>query len=53
VIVAVALDALAAAEGRYASAARPLQITTSQLLKFLQSDRELWRTVQIEYGGRE
>jgi hypothetical protein len=44
-IAATALDALAAADGSYAAAARALGLTTSQLLKFLQSDRELWRAV--------
>ena len=47
IIVATALDALDAADGSYAKAAAALGITTSQLLKFLQSDRELWRTVQL------
>lgn len=53
IIVAVALDALAAAAGSYAKAAAALGITTSQLLKFLQSDRELWRTVQMEYRNKK
>lgn len=44
-IAATALDALAAADGGYATAARALGVTTSQLRKFLQSDRELWRAV--------
>ncbi len=44
-IAAVALDALAAAGGSYATAAAALGLTTSQLRKFLQSDRELWRAV--------
>ena len=44
-IAATALDALEAAAGSYAKAARALGVTTSQLLKFLQSDRELWRAV--------
>jgi hypothetical protein len=44
-LAAVALDALAAAGGSYAEAAKPLGITTSQLLRFLKSDRELWRAV--------
>lgn len=44
-IAAVALDALEAAGGSYALAARALGTTTSQLLKFLKSDRELWRQV--------
>ncbi len=45
VIVATALDALAAAGGSYATAARALGITTSQLLRFLKSDAEVWRSV--------
>lgn len=46
VIAATALDALAAAEGSYAQAARALGLTTSQLLRFLRADRELWRAVE-------
>jgi hypothetical protein len=49
-IAATALDALAAAGGSYASAARALGVSTSQLLKFLQSDRELWRAVSEARG---
>ena len=45
-VVATALDALASAEGSYAKAARALGLTTSQLLRFLQSDRALWRTTE-------
>ena len=45
IVVATALDALAAAEGSYARAARALGITTSQLLKFLRSDAEVWRAI--------
>jgi hypothetical protein len=44
-IAATALDALEASAGSYASAAHALGVTTSQLLKFLKSDRELWRAV--------
>jgi hypothetical protein len=44
-IAATALDALAAGSGSYAAAAQLLGVSTSQLLKFLQSDRELWRAV--------
>jgi hypothetical protein len=44
-IAAIALDALADSGGSYAVAAKALGVTTSQLLKFLQSDRELWRAV--------
>lgn len=49
IIVAIALDALAAAEGSFATAARPLGITTSQLLKLLQSDPDIWRTIDETY----
>ena len=45
IIAATALDALAATDGGYAKAARALGLTTSQLRKFLKSDRELWRAV--------
>jgi RF-1 domain len=44
-IAATALDALEAAGRSYANAARGLEVTTSQLLKFLKSHRELWRAV--------
>lgn len=47
-IVATVLDALAAAEGSYAAAAQALGLTTSQLIRFLQSDPQVWRTVQEE-----
>lgn len=49
IIIAVALDALAAAKGSFADAAKPLGITTSQLLKLLQSDPEVWRTIDQTY----
>ncbi|MEO8456683.1 MAG: peptide chain release factor-like protein [Chloroflexota bacterium] len=49
-IVATALDALLAADGGYAIAARALGLTTSQLRKFLQSDRELWRAVSERFA---
>lgn len=44
-IIATALDAMAETEGSYAKAAAMMGVTTSQLLKFLRSDRELWRVV--------
>lgn len=44
-VIATALDALAAAEGSSAAAASALGVTTSQLTKFLQSDREVWRWI--------
>lgn len=46
IVLATALDALAAAEGSYARAARALGISTSQLLRFLKSDAEAWRTME-------
>lgn len=52
VIVAVALDALAAADGSFAAAAKPLGITTSQLLKLLQANPDVWRTVDEAYRQR-
>ena len=45
IVAATALDALATAVGSYAEAAKALGITTSQLLRFLKADRELWRAV--------
>jgi hypothetical protein len=45
IIVAVSLDALAAAGGSYARAASALGLTTSQLLKFLRSDPQIRRTL--------
>lgn len=50
IIVAVALDALAAAEGSFATAARPLGITTSQLLKLLQANPDVWRSIDETYN---
>jgi hypothetical protein len=44
-IAATALDALVESDKSFASAAEKLEVTTSQLIKFLQSDRELWRAV--------
>jgi hypothetical protein len=46
IIVATVLDALAAAEGRYAKAARALGLTTSQALRFLRSVPQVWRAVE-------
>jgi len=46
IVVATALDALSSAEGSYARAARSLGVTTSQLLRFLKSDAEVWRKVE-------
>jgi hypothetical protein len=44
-VLASALDALAAAGWRYAPAAAALGVTTSQLLKLLESGREAWRWI--------
>lgn len=46
IVAAVALDALQACEGSYARAADALGISTSQLLKFLRRDAELWRAAE-------
>lgn len=45
IVVATVLDALEAAEGSYAKAARALGLTTSQVLRFLRSDPQVWRAV--------
>jgi len=45
-VVAAVLDALEAAEGSYAKAARALGLTTSQVLRFLRSDSQVWRAVE-------
>ena len=44
--VAAILDALAAADSSYAKASRALDVTTSQLIRFLRADREVWRAVE-------
>jgi len=46
IVVATVLDALEAAEGSYAKAARALALTTSQVLRFLRSDPQVWRAVE-------
>lgn len=46
IVVATALDALQSADGSYAKAARALGLTTSQLLRFLRSDPQVWRAVE-------
>lgn len=52
IVAATCLDALAAADGSYAAAAKALAFTTSQLLRFLRADRELWRAVEpLRTGG--
>lgn len=45
VVIAVICDALAAADGSYARAAKALGLTTSGLLRFLKSRPPLWRQV--------
>ena len=45
-VVATVLDALEAAEDSYAKAARALGLTTSQLLRFLRSDPQVWRAAE-------
>jgi hypothetical protein len=47
IVAALALDTLDWAGGSYATAARELGLSTSQLLGFLKSDRELWRAVPL------
>ena len=44
-VVAAVLDSLHAAGGSYAGAAHALGVTTSQLLRFLRRDREVWRAL--------
>ena len=46
IVVATVLDTLEAAEGSYAKAARALGLTTSQVLRFLRSDPQVWRAVE-------
>ena len=46
IVLATVLDALAAADGSYAKAARALGITTSQLLRFLRADPQAWRAAE-------
>ena len=50
IVLATALDALAAAGGSYAKAARALGLTTSQLMRFLRADREVvrWLAEQLQ-----
>jgi len=45
-VVATVLDALLAGEGSYAKAAIALGLTTSQLIRFLEADRDVWRMVE-------
>jgi hypothetical protein len=47
IIVATVLDALEVADGSYATAGRALGVSTSQLIRFLQADRHLWRSLDI------
>lgn len=46
IVIANALDALDAADGSYAQAAKLLGVTTSQLLRFLRADPHVWRAVE-------
>jgi hypothetical protein len=50
-VVAATLDALAAAGGSYARAAQALGLSTSQLMKFLRSNDEVWRAVEDVRAG--
>lgn len=52
-IVAIALDALSAAEGSYAVAAKAIGLTTSQLLRFLQADPQVWRMISEQLATRK
>jgi len=45
IVVATVVDAVTAAHGVYAVAAASLGLTTSQLRKFLEADREVWRAI--------
>ena len=50
IVLATALDALAAAGGSYAKAAHALGLTTSQLMRFLRADPEVvrWLAEQLQ-----
>lgn len=52
IIAATVLDALEAADGSYAKAARALGLTTSQVLRFLRSNPHAWRTAAIIKASR-
>jgi len=45
IVVATVVDAVTAAHGVYSVAAASLGLTTSQLRKFLEADREVWRAI--------
>jgi hypothetical protein len=45
IVLATVLDALEAAKGSYARAGQALELTTSQVLRFLRSDPQAWRVV--------
>ncbi len=53
VIVATALDSLDAAGGSYAEAAKALGLTTSQFIRFLRSDPEVWRAIEEAKAKKE
>jgi hypothetical protein len=46
IIVATALDALEASNSDYVGAARALGLSTSQLIRFLRLDAEVWRSLK-------
>lgn len=52
-VVATVLDALSASKGSYALAARALGLTTSQLLRFLRSDPQVWAAAERLRTQRE
>lgn len=45
-VVATILDALSSSGGGYSEAARVLGLTTSQLVRFLRADRQVWRALR-------
>lgn len=49
-VLATVLDALSAAGGSYAKAARALGLSTSQLLRFLRADPQAWRATERPRG---
>ncbi|MDP2950580.1 MAG: peptide chain release factor-like protein [Chloroflexota bacterium] len=53
IVVATVLDALEAAEGSYAKAARALGLTTSQVIRFLRSHPQVWRAVEQARRARD
>jgi len=45
IVIACVLDALAAVDGRFAGAAAVLGVTSTQLRRLLEADREVWRAI--------